>query len=394
MTGSMDGVRIVEATMMLAGPIAARILGDQGADVIKVEVPRGGDVVRIMGPSRSGFSSIFANINRNKRSIALDLKKSEGVEWMKKLVSTADVFIQNFRPGAAKRIGIDEESLRAVKPDLIYVSISGFGATGHYADKKGYDPVVQALSGLASIQADAGTGRPGMVRLVIPDKITGMTAAQAIGAALFSRERTGQGQHVRVSMLDSVIAFHWPEGMSGHTWVGQGTASRKARIAQDLVFKTADGFITCGANSDLEWKNLCGVLERPEFLEDERFKTPASRMQYAPERLELMQEALLARTSKVWLDLLEAADVPCAPVVEREVLHENEQVIENQILIESRHPVGGEMRQPRPPEIMDLTPSEIRRPAPGLGEHTDEILVELGADSAEIEKLRAEEIVV
>ncbi len=394
MTGSMDGIRVVEATMMLAGPIAARILGDQGADVIKVEVPNGGDVVRVMGPARNSFSSIFANVNRNKRSVTLNLKNPKGLDWMMKLVATADVFIQNFRPGTVERIGLDEATLRAIKPDLIYVSISGFGETGHYADKKGYDPVIQALSGLASIQADGATGRPGMVRLVIPDKITGMTAAQAISSALFARERTGKGQHVRVSMLDSVIAFHWPEGMASHTWVGKGTEARKARIAQDLVFQTADGFITCGANSDVEWVNLCNVLERWDLLEDDRFKTPASRMQYAPERLVEMQKTLLDRTNTDWLDLLEAADVPCAPIVERDHLHEDIQVVENGILVESKHPVGGDMRQARPPEIMDGTPSELRRPAPSLGEHTDEVLTELGASSDDIEQLRAENTII
>lgn len=389
MSGALENIRIVDATTMISGPLAARILGDQGADVIKVEAPGVGDGVRVMGPASHGFSSIFATVNRNKRSIILDLKSPDGLVWMKRLVATADVFIQNFRPGTADRLGIGEEMLRAVKPDLIYMSISGFGATGPYADKKVYDPVVQALSGLAAIQADRKSGRPAMMRLVIPDKVTGLTAAQAIAAALFARERSGEGQHIQLSMLDATIALHWPEGMAGHTWLGDGTETPEARFAQDLVFQTADGFITCGAVTDAEWISLCRALEKPEWTEDPRFGTPSDRMVHAPERLALMQEVLAEHTSVEWLDRLEAEDVPCAPVLDLESLTAHPQIRESGIVIEGQHPVGGPMRQPRPPERMVGTPSELRRPAPMLGEHTSEILTEIGADDAEIERLRA-----
>ena len=387
MPGALDGVRVIDMTQMISGPVAARILGDQGADVVKVEAPGVGDLVRAMG-SPTGFSATFATSNRNKRSIVLDMKKPEGLAWMKKLVATADVFLQNFRPGAVDRMGIGEDALRAVKPDLIYVSISGFGETGPYAHKRVYDPVVQALSGLATIQEDRDTGRPRMMRLIVPDKLTALTAAQAITAALFAKERTGVGQHLRLAMLDAAIAFQWPEGMASHTWTGKGAKRPQARLSQDLIFQTTDGFITCGAVSDVEWLGLCKALDRPEWLENPRYQTPAGRMLHAGERLAATQEVLVKRSSAEWLERLEAEDVPCAPVVDRDTLLEHPQVLENEIVVASEHPIGGPMRQARPPEHFSETPSEIRRPAPGLGEHTDEILSELGADAAEIERLR------
>ncbi len=387
MPGALDGIRVIDMTQMISGPVAARILGDQGADVIKVESPGVGDLVRVMG-SRDGFSATFATSNRNKRSIVLDMKTGDGLTWMKKLIETADVFIQNFRPGAAERMGLGEEALRAIKPDLVYVSISGFGESGPYAHKRVYDPVVQALSGLTSIQADRDTGRPRMMRLIVPDKLTALTAAQAITAALLAKERTGKGQHIRLAMLDATVAFHWPEGMATHTWVGAGAKRKQAQLAQDLVFETADGYITCGAVSDSEWQGLCRALDMPEWLEDPRYQTPAGRMLHAPERLTATQEVLIGQASQYWLDKLDAEDVPSAPVLDRDTLLDHPQVLENEIVVESEHPVGGSMRQARPPERFSETPSSLRRPAPVLGEHTDEVLAELGATTSEIDRLR------
>ncbi len=204
MAGALDGVRIVDLTTMISGPIATMMLADQGADVIKVE-PKTGDLVRVLGPAKGDRTGTFLAANRNKRSIVLDLKSEEGLRALKKLVATADVVVQNFRPGAAERMGIGEGELRKEQPNLIYVSISGFGETGPYAKKRVYDPVIQALSGLAAIQADRDTGRPRMIRTIIPDKLTAVTAAQAITAALFARERTGEGQHIKLSMLDAMF---------------------------------------------------------------------------------------------------------------------------------------------------------------------------------------------
>ncbi len=389
MTGALDGVRVVDLTTMISGPLATRILADQGADVIKVERVGSGDLVRHMGAMRDGVSATFATVNRNKRSLALDLKSDPGRQALLRLIESSDVFVQNFRPGAIERMGLGEDELRRRNPRLVYVSISGFGETGPYAHKRVYDPVVQALSGLATIQADRDSGRPRMMRLIIPDKLTGVTAAQAITAALFARERGAGGQHVRLSMLDAAIAFQWPEGMASHTWVGEGTRGARARFAQDLVFETADGYITAGAVSDDEWNGLCRAVERPDWLEDERFSTAAGRVLHAGERMSMLQEVLRQRTSEEWLRRFESEDVPCAPILSKDELLSHPQIVANDLIHESRHPRGGAMRQPRPAERLSATPSGIRGAAPALGEHTRGVLADAGLSEAEIGELLA-----
>ncbi|HEY2664299.1 MAG TPA: CoA transferase [Candidatus Binataceae bacterium] len=385
MPGPLDGYRIVDCTQMIAGPVATMILADQGADVIKVEPPGGGDLTRAVG-GRSGISPTFATSNRNKRSIVINLKTASGIGLLKRLTATADLFIQNFRPGAADRMGIGEAAMRAVKHDLIYVSISGFGETGPYVHKRVYDPVVQALSGLASIQADP-SGRPRMMRLIIPDKVTALTAAQAMTAALLARERTGKGQHVRLAMLDAVVSFLWPEAMAAYTFLRpKNVAVRQA--ARDLIYETRDGYITAGAVSDSEWQGMTRALEHPEWAKDPRFSTPAARISNVDQRLEMTAQVLKTRTSADWLERLDREQVPCAPVNSREDLLSDPQVQENGLIVEMDHPHAGPMRQTRPAARFEATPADLRRPAPMVGEHTDEVLMEAGVSAGEIQLLR------
>jgi crotonobetainyl-CoA:carnitine CoA-transferase CaiB-like acyl-CoA transferase len=385
MVGPLHGYRIIDATQMVSGPMATMMLADQGADVIKVEPPRAGDPTR-------GAAPMFAVINRNKRSIAIDLKDHRGLAVIKHLIATADVFVQNFRPGRADRIGIGERELRRVKPDLIYVSISGFGEKGPYVEKRVYDPVIQALSGLATIQADYKTGRPQMMRLIVPDKVTALTAAQAITAALLARERTGEGQHLKLAMLDAVIAFLWPEGMARHTFISSQPQAARPQ-SRDLIFQTADGYITVGAVSNAEWEGLAKAIDRPEWISDPRFSTAGARSRNLNQRLDLTADVILTKTSAEWLTRFEANQVPCAPVLSREEVLVDPQVVANELIVESIHPHAGAMRQPRPAARFDATPSELRIPAPILGEHTDEILRELGITSEAVTELRSSGVV-
>ena len=220
MPGPLHGYRIIDLTSMISGPLATVLLADQGADVIKVENPKEGDHTRASSNTRGGLSASFLHNNRNKRSIALNLKHARGLEVVKQLIEGADAIVQNFRPGVAERIGVGEDAVREINPNIVYVSISGFGETGPYAFKPTYDPLVQALSGLATVQAGSDEERPRLVRTILPDKLTGMTAAQAITAALLARERTGEGQHVRLSMLDAVVGFLWGSDIGSQTFIG------------------------------------------------------------------------------------------------------------------------------------------------------------------------------
>lgn len=386
--GPLSGIRVLDLTSMISGPIAAMMLADQGADVIKVEPPSG-DLVRNMGPNRGGITSTFISANRSKRSLVLDLKTPAGKEVLRKLIPTADVFLQNFRPGAIERMGFSEEVVRELRPDILFVSITGFGDKGPYANKRVYDPVIQALSGLTAIQQDRESGRPKMVRTIIPDKTTSVTAAQAITAGLFARERTGKGQHIRVAMLDTMIAYLWPEGFAQHTLMGGRVNAPRAQLAQDLIFATVDGYITAGAVSDAEWHGMCHALEQPAWLEDERFSTASGRVVNVRERLEMTAAVLATRSSEYWLARLDEHGVPCAPVLSLSEVIEHEQIARNELLEVYEHPTVGSIRQPRPAARFDLTPAQIRRHAPRLGEHNDEILTEIGMSPDDIERLNS-----
>jgi crotonobetainyl-CoA:carnitine CoA-transferase CaiB-like acyl-CoA transferase len=391
MPGPLDGFRIVDLTSMISGPLATMILADQGADVIKVENPDTGDHTRAANNSRNGFSASFLNNNRNKRSVALDLKNPAALQAMLRLIATADVFVQNFRPGVADRMGLGEDAVRAVAPAIIYVSISGFGETGPYAQKPVYDPLIQGVSGLASIQAGSDTERPRLVRTIVPDKLTAYNAAQAITAALLSRTKTGKGQHIRLSMLDAIVAFLWASDMGSQTFVGQDIPQQEAASFIDLIYETATGPISAAVQSNREWASLTRALDKPEWLEDPRFKTPALRQRHINERLIMTQEALRTRPAEDWLDRLTREGVPCAPVLTRTQMLTNPQVVANGIVVETEHERAGLLRQARSAARFSETPATIRRGGPGLGEHTAEVLAELGYTSTDIEVLAAGE---
>ena len=388
MPGPLHGFRVLDITTMVSGPVATMMLADQGADVIKIEPP-GGELMRRVGVERRGMTASFLSCNRGKRSLAIDLKSAEGASIALRLAATADVLVQNYRPGAIDRMGFGEEAVRAVRPDIVFVSISGFGESGPYAHKRVYDPVIQALSGLADIQSDRATGEPRMVRTIVPDKTTSVTAAQAITAALLARERSGEGQHVRLSMLDTMIAYLWPEGMSALSWVGHEADPARGQMGLDLIFRAMDGYITAGAVTDAEWAGLCRALDRGDLLADPRFATPALRFANVAERRAIMGEEIAKWPAAEILARMEAEQVPSAPVLTRRELLDNAQVIENGTIEIHEDPELGPVRQPRPAARFDRTPAQVRAMAPFLGADNAAILGELGYGEEDAATLEA-----
>jgi len=384
--GALDGLTVVDLTSMVSGPVAAMMLADQGARVIKVE-PLAGEQMRHIGSKFNGQTPAFFSCNRGKESIALDLKSDEGKRILLELADRADVFIQNFRPGAIERMGFGEDTLRDTNKSLIYVSISGFGEDGPYADKRVYDPVVQALSGATDIQADRSTGEPNMFRIIIADKVTSLTAAQAISSALYAREKTGEGQHIRLSMLDTMLSFFWPEAMQGLTYADFEFDTRKSGGAMDLIYSTQDRHITAGAISDKEWAGMCRALNREDWIEDARFKTATDRFRNVAERKELTAIEVKKWSSHEILSRLEAEGVPCAPLLRREELLDHPQVNANGSVQRLDFEGFREVRQPRPAAQFSKTPSAIAGPGPALGEHAEAILAELGYTTEMIAQL-------
>ncbi len=386
MSGPLSGVKIVDLTGMVSGPLATMTLADQGADVIKVEAP-GGDHTRHASRGRGGFSASFLNNNRNKRSIVLDLKNPSGHEAFLRLAAGADVVVQNFRPGVATRIGVGEVEIRAINPSVIYVSIAGFGFSGPYAQKPVFDPLIQAVSGLTTVQGGSDEERPKLVRTILPDKLTGIQAAQAISAALFARERSGEGQHVQLSMLDTLVSFLWSSDMGAHTFVGDEMESERAHSFIDLIYETRDGFVSVAVQQDKDWHGLARAVDRPDLIDDERFRSPQLRERHKNDRLEVTQSVINPFTTDEILARLEAQDVPCAPVLTRSAMRTHPQVVANGTIIEAPHPVAGKLRQARHPAVFSQTQCKVPAGAPGLGENTAEILAEAGFSENEISDL-------
>jgi crotonobetainyl-CoA:carnitine CoA-transferase CaiB-like acyl-CoA transferase len=389
MSGPLSGVRVLDLTGVVSGPFATMFLADQGADVLKIE-PIGGDITRrsraAVGKTNE-FSALFISSNRGKRSLALDIKHDAGREILARLASQADVLVQNFRPGAMERLGLGPEQLRQRHPRLIYVSISGVGDSGPYVKKRVYDPIIQGLSGFCDIQSQPQTNRPQMIRTIVCDKTTAVFTAQAVCAALYAREKTGQGDHIQVAMLDTMIAYLWPEGMMQYTVVGAESTAADPNDRPDLVFRTSDGYLTCGTISDSEWQGFCKATGDPELAHDARFATPSARSLNATARINKMQEYIAQHTTVEWLERLDAADVPCAPILRRgEIIH-NEQVVARGIIAEFEQPGVGRVRQPKPAARFALNEAKIGGPAPSVGQHSREVLRELGYSEAAIEQL-------
>jgi len=381
--GALDGVKVLDLSVMISGPLSAMILADQGADVIKVESPGLGDIMRFLGTNKGGMTGIFNNNNRGKRSLVVDLKKDEGRDLLLDLIADADVFIQNFRPGAMERLGLGYDDLAAANPDLIYVSISGYGPDGPLSHRRVYDNVIQAASGLASVQTDPTTGVPSMYRTLICDKVTSLNAAQAISAALFARASGRcRGQHIVIAMLDAAMAFLWPDSGMDAALLDDDVNRTPTLAANYTPTQMADGYVSTGAVSDSEFAGLCAALGHPEMAEDRRFADALSRTQNAGAMITLIREYAAATTVDDFLQGAEEHDVPASAIHTIDELADLPQVTHNEVFIEREHPLAGNIREVRPPARFSATPSAAGAPAPGFGQHSDEIATELGRDAA------------
>jgi crotonobetainyl-CoA:carnitine CoA-transferase CaiB-like acyl-CoA transferase len=392
MTLPLRDIRVVDLTAAAAGPFATMILGEQGADVIKVERPGGGDFMRALGTMHNGVTGVFAGFNRGKRAIALDLKHPEAVGLLHRLVATADVFVHNLRPGVPERIGVDHATLRLFNDNLIYVTITGFGLTGPYAQRPAYDSVMQASAGFAAHQADA-SGMPQLIRNAVCDKTTALTAAQLITAALLARERGDGAAHVHVSMLHAAIAFLWPDGMQDVTFLDAPARTKTARATSPPIRRTRDGYISITTLLDREFIGLCDILRLGELLNDPRFANPGDRSRNADALHPIVNEALAQWSTDELAARLEEEGVPHAVVNFVDRIHDDPQVIALGLLDEVDHPEAGRMRVPRPPGDFDDMPLSIGALAPRLGQHTDAILGELGLDAAACAALRRRGII-
>jgi crotonobetainyl-CoA:carnitine CoA-transferase CaiB-like acyl-CoA transferase len=390
----MHGVRIIDCSIALTGPYALALLGDQGADVVKIERPGFGDIARYVGVSVNGTSALYTVCNRGKRSIAIDLQKPEARDIVLRLAAGADVFVENYRPGVLERLGFGYDALAAENERLVYASLTGFGAVGPYAGKSAYDTVIQAYGGFGANQADPETGEPRFLNQTAADKVTSMYAVQAITAALFARERSGVGQHVEISMLDAVVSFLWADAAGNEVLLDSDRSMKSSFSSNFRPFRFTDGYGVVTPTSDADFAGMCrgfGV----DGYEDPRVATIAERARNRDVMQEIMArcyEAAARLSTEEAMARLEAQRVPCGVVVAPEDLPADPHAQAIGLFEERVEPVVGRVRQPRHPTRFGSTPAELGGPAPALGQHTDEILGELGL-ADEVARLRAEGIV-
>jgi crotonobetainyl-CoA:carnitine CoA-transferase CaiB-like acyl-CoA transferase len=390
----LDGLRVLDLTNHLSGPYCAMILGDLGADVIKIERPGAGDDVRATSPRVGGESAAFMIWNRNKRSVTLDLKHPEGLALALRLVERADVLLENFRPGVADRLGLGYRAASARNPRLVYCSISGFGQTGPYRDRGGFDRIAQGMSGLMSINGEED-GPPLPVAVPVSDLGAGMFAAIGVLAALRARDATGRGQHVDTSLLETPIAWSVYEASSYFATgevpsrLGQGHRTQAPYGAH----RTKDGWLNIGGGAPVFWPRICAVLGMPELEHDPRFKDPAARVANRKALSAIIEERLSREPTDYWLERFERAGVPAGPIWTYDRVFADPHVLHREMVVEVEHPTAGRTRVLGIPIKLSLTPGRIRRAAPTLGQHTEEVLRELGLSASQIADLRARRIV-
>ncbi len=394
MKQALEGIKVLDLTRVLAGPYATMVMGDMGAEIIKIEAPKIGDDSRAFGPYLNKESAYFMSLNRNKKSITLNLKKDKAKEIFREMVKKADVVVENYRPGTMEKLGLGYEELKKINPKIIYAAASGFGHTGPYSKRPAYDAVVQAMGGIMSITGEVG-GKPIRVGPSVGDITAGLFTTIGILAALNYRNETGIGQKVDVAMLDCQVAIL--ENAIARYVVGgvvpKPAGNRHTSITPFEPFETLDGEIMIAAGNDVLFAKMAELMNKKEWIEDERFKTNPVRTDHAQELKEVIEPVTKTKKTKEWEDILNKNGIPNGPINSIDQVLEDEQVNARNMIVEIDHPVAGHLKMAGVPIKMSETQGEVRFPAPTLGQHTDEILADfLGKSQDEIKELKDEDI--
>lgn len=391
----LQGIVVLDLSRVLAGPYSSMMMADYGATMVKIEPPEVGDDSRAFGPFVGKESAYFMSLNRNKRSMTLNLKEQAAKELFKELVKKADVVLENYRPGTMEKFGLGYDELKKINPKIIYAACSGFGQTGPYVHKPAYDIVVQAMGGIMSVTGPEG-GEPTRVGASVGDIIAGLFTTIGVMMALFHRERTGEGQKVDVGMLDCQVAV-LENAISRYLVNGEipkPIGNRHPSITPFAGFTAKDGHIIVGAGNDRLWEKLCNLINRADLLGNELFTTNLKRTQNVNALKEILDAEFKVKTIDEWMEALEAAGVPCAPINTVDKIINDPQIKAREMIVELEHPVAGHMRVPGVPIKMSETPGSVDTPAPLLGQHTEELLHELlGLTKEQVDELRAKNVV-
>ncbi len=395
MSGALNGIRVLDLSRVLAGPYCTMILGDLGAEIIKVEAPGGSDETRTWGPPfKNEVSAYYLCANRNKKSLTVNLKSEAGKELIKKLVKQSDVVINNFKTGTMDRLGLSYDTLKEVNPKIVYASITGFGEDGPYKDLPGYDFIIQAMSGLMSITGTEESG-PQKVGVAITDVLTGLYAAIGIQAALLERTVSGEGQKLDISLYDSAvsslvnIASNYL--MSGN--IPGRLGNHHANIVPYQTFPTSDGEMVIAVGNDRQFKMLCELIDRPELADDERFKTNSDRVSHRDTLVPMLNEAFMKKPTSYWQKQCETANIPCGPIQNLQQVANDPQLKAREMFITKEHPIAGEVKLVGSPLKLSKTPVQYDLHPPVAGEHTEEILASLGYDAGEIKVFKENNII-
>jgi crotonobetainyl-CoA:carnitine CoA-transferase CaiB-like acyl-CoA transferase len=388
MAGPLVGFKVVDVSAVVSGPLATMMLADLGAEVIKVEPAGLGDITRLPFNQRAAMTGLYANCNRGKRSMIVDVREPEGRQIILDLIADADVFVQNWRPGAADRLGLGDADLRAVNEGLIYASVSGYGETGPYADQRVYDPVIQAYTGMIAAQQQPDSGSYDLVRNIVADKVSSYTLNQAITAALLARERGAGGQYLHVPMLDATLAFFWPDGMMHKTLIGDGVEVPICLSDLYRVYKTSDSHVISFFQSPSELTGLANALERSDGLDDPNLLDVAEHLKDFQGFVDRVQNEVSKFTTAQIVERFVEQEVPVAPVLDHDEVLVDPQVQHNGSVVEFDHPIYGTYRQAKQPVQFSVTTTEPALQPALHGEHTTEVLGELGYAGADIQSLR------